>query len=168
MRDHSASGAPRYRASFKCVLQAGEGRGSRSAEVPIVGERRVEADGAAGRSGCQTLSVEFSGDSGAFFPPSARSGRVCLLSVGEGSLSLSPLTFPGGPVASSFPPFLPSAFSAFSGPASSKPPRTHSMQRKASDFLCLQLMPRSHPAGFRLACSLSYLTNYSTVLFRAD
>ena len=61
----------------------------------------------------------------------------CFLNVSKGALSLSPLTFQGGRVAASFPHSFLLLPLDFSGLASSKPPRAHLMQRKASGSLCL-------------------------------
>lgn len=74
------------------------------------------------------------------------SGPVCFPSVSEGSLSSPPCRLQEAEL--SHPTPTPSsAFSVFSGPARSEPPRAHLMQRKARLPLSLTDAARS-PSSF--------------------
>lgn len=142
-----------------------KGGGGEGQESPHCWGETVEADGEAGHS--VWLSDAF-----CQIPQGLR-GFLSILCSGlgsltgsEGALSLSPppllledRLLPPSPI-------LSSAFSPFSGPTSSKPPRAHSMQRKSQRFPLSLIDAALSSSGFRLACSLGYLTNYSTVLVR--
>ena len=87
----------------------------------------------------------------------------CFLSVSKGALSLSPLTFQGGRVAASFLHsflLLPLAFRGLA--SSSEGP----LDAEKTERFPLSLIDAALSSCFRVACSLGYLTNYSTVLVR--
>lgn len=94
------------------MLQVGRGGGRRSAEVPIVGGRRVGTDGEAGHSVWLSDALCQVPWGPQAFLSTLSSGPVCFPSVSEGSLSLPPLRLPGGWVVSSTP-YPSSASSAF-------------------------------------------------------
>lgn len=74
----------------------GRGGGRRSAEVPIVGGRRVGADGEAGHSVWLSDALCQVPWGPRAFLSTLSSGPVCFPSVTEGSLSLPLLRLPGG------------------------------------------------------------------------